>query len=1142
MSIMKQGYTRAVAGLIIACTSWGESLSTNRFLQGEGARIAPLPCTVATLEQGAAIFTDRTFLFHAPPDGLKGLPFFKASIHGNLNVSVIQAGLLTIITPDPDVARTSCSHAAELERAGFIWIQAPAGFQCFGSNTIDRCRIYQKRVTPGEHFQLSKWAIYAGFDPQGQSFYRPSERVRRVIESLKSDTQRLDAAADAQDIQVNRPDYVVYVPHQPREKTKRDPSRPGDTYNDHFQVLEHNGNLFAFWTQASREADIDQHIAFSKSLDKGETWSAPMILAGSPNKKTPGLLASWQQPMFSKSGRLYLLWNQQTTSRGPHCGQMFGFYSDDEGASWSAPKMVPMHRMSRDPEDPLIPPSWCNWQCPLRLGKDGRYFVGVSRHGKRPGETKNSCTIEFLQFDNIDANPAIENIQLSWFSTNDQVLKVEHEKFGSACEEAAVVKLPDGRLFSLMRTCAGHPFWSQSRDQGQTWTQPKPLLDRDGGTPYLHPRSPCPLYDWKGAEAASGFYFALVHNTFDFAGDSEYQKRGPLYLIAGRFNPKAEQPIEFLPPKLFAPRENGNSFYTSYTVVDGKGILWFPDTKFYLLGREIDETWFQPSARPNARGERLYNGIVLPPMWPPRTINPRDTRPMAVPYLEHPPAVIPIDVGRQLFVDDFLIATSTLTRVFHLPKKYDGNPILKPETPLEIQAGKNSAAVPKSGGVWWDPVEKIFKMWYEAGWIHTICYATSRDGLHWERPALDVNPGTNQILPLDLTPDSWTVVPDWNAPDPLQRYKMFMRPPGGQMPGISMTSPDGIHWTNRVVTGETGDRSTLFYNPFRKKWIYSLRSSFRGRSRHYWECDDFLKGAVWSKTDPVVWAAADQDDPKDADTKRTPQLYNLDAVAYESLMLGFFEIHHGPENDVCEKQGLPKITELNFAYSRDGFHWSRPDRRIAIRAERRDVWDRGYVQSLGNLCCIRGDTLWFYYSGFQGDATKTNRFWLKNGMYDRGATGLAFLRRDGFAAMTADEQGSLTTRPVIFTGSRLFVNAACAKGTLRVEILDQAGNPIEPYTLEACQPLSADSTLMPITWKTTADLTALRGQPVRLRFVLTQGALYSFWVSRDATGRSDGYVAGGGPGFTGMTDTIGRATLEAESQINPSGIGSFFNH
>ena len=69
----------------------------------------------------------------------------------------------------------------------------------------------------------------------------------------------------------------------------------------------------------------------------------------------------------------------------------------------------------------------------------------------------------------------------------------------------------------------------------------------------------------------------------------------------------------------------------------------------------------------------------------------------------------------------------------------------------------------KSGGVWWDPYEKIFKMWYEAGWIHTIAYATSRDGLKWERPMLDVRPGSNQVLPLDLKPDSWTVVPEPSA-------------------------------------------------------------------------------------------------------------------------------------------------------------------------------------------------------------------------------------------------------------------------------------------------------------------------------------------------------------------------------------------
>src|SRR5262245_35266354 len=61
--------------------------------------------------------------------------------------------------------------------------------------------------------------------------------------------------------------------------------------------------------------------------------------------------------------------------------------------------------------------------------------------------------------------------------------------------------------------------------------------------------------------------------------------------------------------------------------------------------------------------ETLYNGIELPAVWPPKiTATPRD--PVAPPYLKSPPAVIPIDVGRQLFVDDFLVAETTLRRAF----------------------------------------------------------------------------------------------------------------------------------------------------------------------------------------------------------------------------------------------------------------------------------------------------------------------------------------------------------------------------------------------------------------------------------------------------------------------------------------------
>jgi hypothetical protein len=181
--------------------------------------------------------------------------------------------------------------------------------------------------------------------------------------------------------------------------------------------------------------------------------------------------------------------------------------------------------------------------------------------------------------------------------------------------------------------------------------------------------------------------------------------------------------------------------------------------------------------------------------------------------------------------------------------------------------------------------------------------------------------------------------------------------------------------------------------------------------------------------------------------------------------------------------------------------------------------------------------MWIYYTGFQGDSNRLSGDWLQNGMYDRGATGVAWLRRDGFASLDAGaEPATLTTRPVTFSGSRVFVNAAtaAAAGELRVEILNEAGEPLAPFTLENCRPIRADSTLEPVAWSGAEDVSALRGKPVRFRFTLRHGSLYAFWVSRDETGRSDGYVAGGGPGFTRMTDTVGRAALVAEERLGTS--------
>ncbi len=81
--------------------------------------------------------------------------------------------------------------------------------------------------------------------------------------------------------------------------------------------------------------------------------------------------------------------------------------------------------------------------------------------------------------------------------------------------------------------------------------------------------------------------------------------------------------------------------------------------------------------------EMLYNGICLPKDWPPKNLSETSREPLSVPYLKNPPSVIPINVGRQVFVDDFLIEHTTLHRSFHTPRLYEHSPILKPETSLE---------------------------------------------------------------------------------------------------------------------------------------------------------------------------------------------------------------------------------------------------------------------------------------------------------------------------------------------------------------------------------------------------------------------------------------------------------------------------
>ena len=519
--------------------------------------------------------------------------------------------------------------------------------------------------------------------------------------------------------------------------------------------------------------------------------------------------------------------------------------------------------------------------------------------------------------------------------------------------------------------------------------------------------------------------------------------------------------------------------------------------------------------------EVLYNGITLPHPWPPRRHH-LSSQPARPPYLASPPDVITIDIGRQLFVDDFLVEESSLYRAVHTAAYHPASPVLVPEKPWEIadpyavmtKIAPSPAAMVYSDGVFFDPSERIFKMWYMAGYQQHTALAVSNDGVSWTRRNAAIMPGTNIVR--KHRRDSNTVWLDLDDRDASARYKMAWSNMEGNGRLRLSTSPDGLRWTDRVEAGPAADRSTMFYNPFRGRWCFSLRADDPQlkRARLYVESAGFLS-AQWAAGDPVWWVAADALDHAQPGSNVPPELYNIDAVAYESLMLGLFAMYRGESAD------REKPNELCVAFSRDGFHWSRPTREPFIPVSKRQGdWNWANVQSAGGVCAVVGDQLFFYVSGRAGVPGTS--------LPGRCSTGLATLRRDGFVSMTDQwpagatrpvlrHQSTLITRPLRFTGAHAFVNAD-VQGGLKVEMLDREGRTIAGFEADKSVPISGNRTRHALSWSGGAAIASLANTTVRFKFVLDRAHLYAFWVSPSPRGESRGYLAAGGPGFSSARD------------------------
>ena len=525
-------------------------------------------------------------------------------------------------------------------------------------------------------------------------------------------------------------------------------------------------------------------------------------------------------------------------------------------------------------------------------------------------------------------------------------------------------------------------------------------------------------------------------------------------------------------------------------------------------------------------GEVLYNGIILPEEWPPR--NDVKYGDMDVPYLTSKPILIPINIGRQLFVDDFLIAETNLHREYYYPDFYEKNPVLKSDKDYEVTSIGEPYASPFSDGIWYDEEARKFKIWYLTGGkllfdepqSFVTAYAESDDGINWIKIDQDVIPGTNIVEPHRR--DGNVMWFDKAETNPAKKYKLFNVERREYEPGkkgwilVLRYSADGIHWGDIVAQSKRiGDRTTAFFNPFTEKWVLSIRVTGKGRVRDRNYLEDSNPEVLVNKLDNVLFPTKKDDvvfwfgpfdneprHPKHPDID--PQIYNHDAIAYESILLGYFCVWQGPENSDCAKLHVQKRNEVLLGYSRDGFHWNRTDKTPFMGVnETEGAWNWGNMQSIAGVPIIVGDSLYFYSSGRMRNDL----------MWDACiSTGMAKLRRDGFASMNADEnQGSLLTEKISFNGEYLFVNAD-VKGELKAEILNAKGKVVKGFSKDDCITFTGNSTKQSLSWK-SGNLAKLKGEPVQIKFYLTDGKLYAFWVSKWDSGESGGYTAGGGPGL-----------------------------
>ena len=446
-------------------------------------------------------------------------------------------------------------------------------------------------------------------------------------------------------------------------------------------------------------------------------------------------------------------------------------------------------------------------------------------------------------------------------------------------------------------------------------------------------------------------------------------------------------------------------------------------------------------------------------------------------------------------------ATQYVARQHHQPELHDENPILVGDKPWEGLDGVHQVACPI---VLFDEQEHVWKMWYHSqgsrgyfgkqvegyknnlGWY--VLYATSQDGIHWDKPTLGVcdvlgYEGTNVVRSLphpSSGQDSKFVFKDLDEADPERRYKGF----DSHRPMSPIYSPDGIHWTKGPTVPRVGDECSHFvHDPWNLRFITFTRNQYKGskfmmsqgQRTSRWIYTAFSTDLCeW--TQPELIFAPDREDPFDL------SFYEMSGLAYEGMYIGF--LHRFNTSGL----GISDTIDVELVSSRDGLNWQRtPSRKPFIPLGPEGSWNAGMV--FVRSAVVHGDEIRFYLSGSEGAHGQSGR---------GGSIGLATLRRDRFVSLAAPEMSdrhlqmgrtpTLLTKPLYSTGRQLAINAE-AEGSVHVELLDMDGRVRKGFGRGDCDPFAGGSVDHVVHWQGRSDLNGL--WPSRIRFYLERARIFS---------------------------------------------------